>query len=132
MTEKGQVREMTSIEVRKLISNAHNEGMSVNDMVKAYRVSKSTLYKLLAQEKNEGAMNPHTDHCGRPPAINPEGLEQMKDLILMRPDITLEELKEELQLSICVSAIHRIIRNKLGFSYKKRQYMPVNEIVQMS
>ena len=126
------MKEMTSVEVRELISNAHNEGMPVSDMVKAYRVSKSTIYKLLAQEKNEGAMKAHTDHCGRPPAVNPEGLEQMTNLILMRPDITLEEIKEELQLSICVSAIHRIIRNKLGFLYKKRQYMPANETVQMS
>ena len=123
---------MTSVEVRGLISKAHNEGMPVSDMVKAYRVSKSTIYKLLAQEKNEGAMKTHTDHCGRPPAVNSEGLEQMEKLIMMRPDITLEEIKGELQLSICVSAIHRIIRKKLGFSYKKRQYMPANETVQMS
>jgi len=123
---------MTSAEVRGMISKAHIEGMPVCEMAKAYRVSRSTIYKLLAQENTEGEMKSHTDRCGRPPAVNPEGLEQMKSLILMRPDITLEEVKEELHLSICLSAIHRIIRNKLGFSYKKRQYMPANETDQMS
>ena len=126
------MNEMTSLEVRVLISKAHIDGMPVSDMVKAYRVSKSTIYKLLAQENMEGEMKSHTDRCGRPLAVNPEGLEQMKSLILMRPDITLEEVKQELHLSICISAIHRIILNKLGFSYKKRQYMPANETDQMS
>jgi len=121
------VKEMTSTEIRGLISKAHIENMPVSEMVKAYQVSKSTIYKLIFQEKTEGEMKSHTKNCGRPPAVNAEGLEQMKNLILMRPDITLEEIKDELGLTICLSAIHRIIHNKLGFSYKKRRYMQANE-----
>jgi transposase len=122
---------MTSAEVRGLISKAHRDGMPVQEMVTAYRVSKSTIYKLLAQEKTEGEMRSRTDKCGRPPAVSENELEQMKNLIVERPDITLEEIKETMHLEICLSAIHRIIRNKLGFTYKKRQYTPANETGQM-
>lgn len=73
-------------------------------------------------------MDANTDKCGRPAALNGNELEQMRQLILDNPDITLEEIKEEMQLDICVSAIHRIIKGKLGFTYKKRQYTPASEI----
>jgi transposase len=122
---------MTSTEVREFISKAHRDGIPVQEMVVAYRVSKSTIYKLLAQEKAEGEMKRHTNKCGRPPAVNKDELEKIKRLIVERPDITLEEIKESMRLKICLSAIHRIIRKKLGFTYKKRQYMPANEIDRM-
>jgi transposase len=50
----------------------------------------------------------------------------MRKIILERADITLEEIKEEVQVDTCLSAIHRITHNKLGFTYK-RQYTPPNE-----
>ena len=121
---------MTSQEKRQLISDANKIGMPVSEMVRAYQVSKSTIYKLLAQEKAEGHMASHTACCGRPPALDESGLEQMRQAILENPDITLREIKESMSLDIGLSAIHRIIQNKLGFTYKKRQYMPANETEQ--
>lgn len=117
---------MTSAEKRELVSEGRKAGMRVSDMVKAYKISRSTIYKLLNQEKAEGHMKPHTYRCGRPAALDGDGLEQMRQLILDNPDITLEEIKEEMRLDICLSAIHRIIKGKLGFTYKKRQYTPVS------
>ena len=46
----------------------------------------------------------------------------MRALILSKPDITLEEIKEEMKLEIGITAISTIVRNKLGFRFKKRQY----------
>lgn len=118
---------MTSAEKRELVSEAHKAGMRVRDMVDTYKISRSTLYKLLGQEKVEGHMKPYTYRCGRPAAVDGDELEQMRQLILDNPDITLEEIKEEMGLDICLSAIHRIIKGKLGFTYKKRQYTPARE-----
>jgi transposase len=73
---------MTSQEKRQLISDANKMGMPVSEMVRAYQVSKSTIYKLLMQEKAEGNMAGHTDCCGRPAALDESGLEQMRQLIL--------------------------------------------------
>ncbi|MCL2518210.1 MAG: hypothetical protein FWF15_06560 [Oscillospiraceae bacterium] len=51
----------------------------------------------------------------------------MRALILSRPDITLEEIKETMKLEIGITAISAIVRNKLGFRFKKRRYTPQNE-----
>lgn len=117
---------MTSQEVRKLIQKGKKQGLSSKEMAVAYQISERTVYRWLAREKATGAMDANTDKCGRRAALDSDGLEQMRQLILDNPDITLEEIKEEMQLDICLSAIHRIIKGKLGFTYKKRQYMPVN------
>jgi transposase len=117
---------MTSQEKRRLIQNGKRQGMSSKEMASAYQISERTIYRWFAREKATGGMNAHTDKCGRPATLDSDKLEQMKQLILSNPDITLEEIKEEMQLDICLSAIHRIIKGKLGFTYKKRQYMPAN------
>lgn len=52
----------------------------------------------------------------------------MRALIKSKPDITLEENREDMGLEIGKTAISAIVvRNKLGFRYKKRRYMPQNE-----
>ncbi|MEM1484912.1 hypothetical protein V6615_08515 [Oscillospiraceae bacterium PP1C4] len=58
-------------------------------------------------------------------------MRRLDQLVIEQSDITLQEIKEEMELQISVPAISNIIRNKLHYRYKKRRYMPVNETVQM-
>lgn len=118
---------MTSKEKREMIRDGKKSGMSTAEMSRAYQVSTRTIQRLFAMEKSSGNMMPHTSRCGRKSALSADELRQMKELIEQRPDMTLFEIKEKMNLTICLSAIHRIIRGKLGFTYKKRQYMPQNE-----
>ena len=122
---------MTSKEKRELIQQGAQEGMSVAEMSRVYRVPRRTVYDLLERERTTGAMQSYSKRSGRRPALDELGLDRMRQLILENPDITLEEIKESMRLNICLSAIHRIIYNKLGFTYKKRQYTPVNETDRM-
>jgi transposase len=110
---------MVSKEKRSLISRANRDGMSVKEMARVYRVPERTIRRLLKHEQETGSMEAHTGRCGRPPALSREGLELMRKIIEEQPDITLEEIKERMKLSICVSAICRIIKYKLKFTYKK-------------
>jgi transposase len=110
---------MVSQEKRSLISEAKKDGMSVKEMARVYRVPERTIRGLLKHEQDTGSMDANTGKCGRPPAVSGEGLELMRKIIEEQPDITLEEIKGKMNLSICLSAICRIIRNKLGFTYKK-------------
>jgi transposase len=110
---------MVNMETRKLISKANKEGMSVADMEKTYKVPQRTIYALLKHEKATGSMKPLTSNCGRPAALSAQDLEQMRKLIEAQPDITLNAIKEKMQLSIDISAICRYVKHKLGFSYKK-------------
>lgn len=119
---------MTSNKVRVKIVNEYISGKSASSICQKYGISRKTVYNLVKLQQSSGTLDAKMQNVGRKPALNEVALEQLKKLILSRPDITLEEIKEEMGLNICLSAIHRIIKGKLGFTYKKRRYMPVNEI----
>jgi transposase len=88
--------------------------MSVAAMSKVYRVAKRTIYDLLARERKSGSMQTYSGRSGRKPAIDADGLERMREIILERPDIALSEIKDEMQVDICLSAVHRIISQQTG------------------
>ncbi|MFT6794119.1 MAG: transposase [Rubritalea sp.] len=50
----------------------------------------------------------------------------MKDLLLEKPDLTLEELKEKLEIDCSIQAIHYPLVG-MGMSYKKRLSEPLNK-----
>lgn len=114
-------------EVRKKIVKARKKGMRVADICEAYDVGKSAVYDLLKLEVETGEIHPRTEACGRKLTLGASELEAIDQLIQDQGDITLEEIKEMLGLSVCISTISFVIRKKLGYRYKKRQYMPVNE-----
>jgi hypothetical protein len=48
-----------------------------------------------------------------------QNIEDLKAAVLEQPDITLEELKENLNLPVCISRICRILNDTLKLPYKK-------------
>lgn len=69
--------------------------------------------------RETGKVTPNTKLCGRKSTTDAVALEQMKKLIETKPDITLEEIKEEMGLKISLSAMSQKVRNKLGYKMKK-------------
>jgi transposase len=110
---------MTKNKTREKIVGDYARGKGASEIARLYGVSRKTVYNLVELQQNSGSLQARMETVGRKPALTTKGLEEMKSLILAQPDITLEEIKEEMQLDICVSAIHRIIKGKLGFTYKK-------------
>jgi transposase len=98
---------------RELISHAHKSGIPVKVMAEMYEVPVRTINGLLKHERETGSMEPKTKNCGRPSAVDAEGMEHMKRLIEEQPHITLEEIKEAMHLSIGISAISRKVKHKL-------------------
>ncbi len=123
---------MLHIEVRKKIIEAREKGLKIREISKAYSCSESAVSRLLRQYRERGDIIPQTHTRCRKPALDAEGLESMRQIILERPDITLEEIREAMGLTISLAAICKIINKKLGLRYKKRQYMPANGIVPLS
>jgi transposase len=119
---KDIIEGMVSIEIRRLISTAAREGKSVAWMADAYKVPNRTIRGLLAHERRTGSMEPDTKKCGKKPALDGATLEQMKGLLKEKPDISLEEIKAEMGLEICISAIDKIINHKLKLRLKKKHY----------
>jgi transposase len=108
-----------SNDLRKRIIEAKEKGKSVKEIVENMNVKKSTIYNLLALVKETGSYNPRPNKNGRKPMLNDDQLQKIKTKIYEVPDISLEDLKEELQLPVCISALCRTINNKLHLGRKK-------------
>lgn len=119
------------MEIRKIIVADYDEGMEIKSISRAVRVSTSAIYRLLAKKQKTGTIEPSYENSGRQSEVTPDKLKEMESLIAENPDITLAEIKEAMHLSIQKSEISNILRNKLGFRYKKRWYMPANGTGQM-
>jgi transposase len=123
--------EMINIEVRKLIVAAHKNGMGKQEIMRTFQVKRTAVYNLFKLVEETGSIEPRPHARGRKPALDSENMECLEQLIIAQPDITLQEIKEKMNLRISIPAISKIIRNKLHYQYKKRQYMPVSETVRM-
>ena len=110
---------MISIEIRKLIIAAREAGKSVVEIMNTYNIKQTAVYSLYKLVNETGSVEPRPNKRGRKPALNEEQLRNLEQLIIDNSDITLEEIKEQMDLKISLSAISRIIRNKLNYHYKK-------------
>jgi len=108
-----------SNDLRKRIIEAKLRGDTEDKIALEKEVNKSTITKLWALYRETGSYEPRPNPNGRKPALSPQQLEQITDRITKQPDITLQELIDGLSLPVCISALCRTIKNKLGFCYKK-------------
>ena len=111
---------MIPMEIRKIIVADYEDGMEVKTISQAVRVSTSTIYRLLEKNRKTGTIKPSYENIGRQSEVTQDKLIKMNALVTENPDITLAEIKEAMHLSIQKSEISNILRNKLGFRYKKR------------
>jgi transposase len=117
---------MIHLEVRKKIIAASKNGVSTKEICAAYVVGKTAVYDLLKQERETGDITPRTYLRGRKPKVSETDLKDIDQLLTEQKDITAAEVKERLSLPVCESRVSQIIRNKLGYRYKKRQSMPAS------
>jgi len=108
-----------SNEVRNLIIRARTNGYSVKDIIEIFDVKKTAVYDLFRKHDETGNYEALPNAGGRKPALSPEQLSSITQKICEQPDITLQELIDELNLPVCVSALCRTVNNKLGFCFKK-------------
>ena len=121
---------MIPIEVRKKIVSAYKNGISIQAICQVMQVKQRAVYKLLEQERKTGSIEPQTHTRGRKPSLTEGHLKAIRELLLVKKDATLSEIKEELALPVEKSALNNAIR-KLGFRYKKKRYIPVNVTARM-
>jgi len=118
-----------SNDLRKRIIEAKLRGDTEDKIALEKEVNKSTITKLWALYRETGSYEPRPNPNGRKPALSSQQLEQITNRINEQPDITLRELIEELNLPVCISALCRTVKNKLGFRYKKKRCTPQSKIV---
>jgi putative transposase len=108
-----------SNDLRKRIIDAKLRGDTEDKIATEKEVNKSTITKLWALYKETGSYEARPNPNGRKPALSSQQLEQIAKRIKQQPDITLQELIDELNLPVCVSALCRTVKNKLELHFKK-------------
>jgi len=109
-----------SKDLRERIIKKHQKNNKPSQIQSELEIkSLSAIYSIIKQYGETGSIEPRPLNNGRPPKITPQNIEDMKAAVLKQPDITLEELKEQLELPICVSRICRILNKDLELPRKK-------------
>jgi transposase len=91
----------------------------VRQIARRFLVSVSFVNRLLKRYRTTSSLAPKSHGGGHPPALGPEDLERLGELIRQQPDATLEECRQRLGASCSTMTISRALR-KLGLPRKKK------------
>ena len=117
-----------SQDLRKRVLQKKEKGKTVHEIMEELGVSKTFVYDMIALEKKTGDVMPKKGKPGPKPSLDENDLNRIRNLIFQTPDMTLEEIKEELGLNVAISTICDAINYKLKLKYKKKHYTQVNRI----
>jgi transposase len=121
-------RKILSEDSRERLVAAYEKTKDLANVAKMYGVAESTVYRLVAQKRKTGSLALKLSTRGVKSRLSPLMVEQIKQKIKEVPDITLQELIDELNLPIKASALCEFIVHKLKLTRKKRRYTPPKEI----
>lgn len=107
-----------SNDLRKRIIAARNNGDKVNDIAERFSVSVRFIYSLLRLFRMTGSYEAKKNSGGAPRKISSEDEEKIRQFIEEKSDLTLEEIKEQGNLEVSVSTIHRAIK-RMKITLKK-------------
>ena len=104
-------------EARKLLVEAYELTRDAQTVAKCFQVSTSTVYRLSGQMKKTGSVDLQTSQRGRKPALTKEDLQNIDQLIIAQPDITIDEIIEKQGLSVSNETVRKSVIG-LGYVYK--------------
>ena len=111
-----------STDIRNRVIKKQEEGKKVSEIANELSVKKSFVYNMLALYKASGSVEPKPHTGGKKPTIDEDVLLQIESLVLETPDITLQEIKDALGLTISLSIICDALNKKLNLRYKKNSF----------
>lgn len=106
-----------SVDLRERVVAAYDKGEKPPDLVRRYQVSLSTVYRLLGRRRETGSIEPLHGKPGPKPVLA-EHVERLQKIVAKQPDATLEELRQELGISVGISTLWRGLKD-LGLTLKK-------------
>lgn len=109
-----------SNDLRQRILDAvdHHEG-SQRELAERFAVNPSTITRLLQLRRQTGSAAPRPHGGGKPPTLDPEGLERLRRLVAEGPDATLEQYRQRLGVEGSIMIIWRGLK-RLGITRKKK------------
>jgi transposase len=107
-----------SLDLRKRVLRACDGGMSVEQVVTTYDVSRAWIYRLLQRRRETGSIAPRRQTKFRRRSLSADEDERLVALITAQPDATLAELQTALPTNAALSTLWRAI-DRLGLTVKK-------------
>jgi transposase len=109
-----------SHDLRQRVLDAVERGEgSIRQIARRFVVSLAFVVRLLQIHRRTGSIAPKPHRGGHPPALGPEELERLRELVRPQPDATLEELRPRLGVAGSTAAIGRAL-DKLGLPRQKK------------
>jgi transposase len=109
-----------SNEKRELMIAAKKRGEKEDDIAKWLEISVRSVSRIWKQYSETKSIQP-TKPSGRKSSLCETKIEEIRSAVKRQPDLTLEELIDELELPIKKSRL-AVILDGMGFSFKKRRY----------
>ncbi len=110
-----------SIDLRERIVAACDRGDETQlRIAERYNVSLGMVKKLLQQRRRTADIAPRHRFSGRKPKITPAHQQQLRRLVRARSDLTLEQLRDAIDVECTVPAVHYVLK-RMGLSLKKRR-----------
>jgi len=106
-------------EARNLLVAGYAKTKDVHLIAKAYSVTERAVYRLVHQKKETGSVDLFTSRRGRKPVLSEEDKARVRQCLEENPDITIEEIREKLQLSASYSTVERAVVG-MGYMWKKK------------
>ena len=116
---KIEVVKMLHNESRELLVEAYEKTHNAKEVAECYSVDESTVYRLERQKKATGSVELRTHLRGRKPSLSEETLSEISKAIQERPDITIDEIIEKLDLHVTNETVRKAVI-KMGFVRKKK------------
>jgi transposase len=85
------------------------EGISPVELARRYRVARSWIYKLAAQQRQLGHIRPLSGNAGRPAKLAAHA-DQLNKIVAQYPDATLDELRRKLDIPVGISTLCRALQ----------------------
>lgn len=106
-----------SVDLRERVLADYDEGARPVDLVVKYRVCERWVFKLIRQRRELGHIQPLQGKPGPKPKLG-EHLDELRSLVDQRPDATLEELRQQLPVQVCLTTVWNALQD-LKLTLKK-------------
>jgi len=110
------------VEMRRRILDDCDGGMTEKAAAAKWKVGRSTIAKIKHQRRELGHIKPLQGTPGRKAKLR-EHRGLLQQIVADAPDATLEEIREQLPVAVCIQTVHVELK-KLKLVYKKKHCTP--------
>jgi len=110
--------EAYSMDLRTRVLEDSEAGMKTKQVALKYRVSRSWVRRLKQRRRENGEVAPRPHAGGVQPILTPH-LDRLKELVTQKPDATLAELRDSLEVKVALSTLCNTLQ-AMRMTFKKR------------